>query len=135
MTRYGASPLIFKQNVAPDSTSDYVPTPGDLWMDLSSSPPVTKKCTAIYPFVWVSIEGGGSTLNFSDEEVPSGLINGSNTAFTLANSPNPAASLLLVLNGVIQQQGVGKDYTLSGANITFVSAPASGGVLLAWYRF
>jgi hypothetical protein len=76
--------------------------------------------------------GSGGSPNFSDEETPSGSINGSNTAFSLAFTPNPAASLLLVKNGIVLQQGT--DYTLSGAAITMATAPASGDVLLAWYR-
>lgn len=72
---------------------------------------------------------------FSDEEVPSGAINGSNTTFTLANAPNPSASLQLFLNGVLQAQGAGEDYTLSGSTITFTVAPSTGDLLLCWYRF
>lgn len=66
MTRFAASPILFKQSIAPDNTSDYGPTPGDLWVDTSTNPPVTKKCTAMYPFVWVSIEGAGGGASTSD---------------------------------------------------------------------
>lgn len=59
MTRYASAPIIFKQPIAPDNTSEYGPTLGDLWVDTSQSPPVTKKLTSMYPFVWVSIEGAG----------------------------------------------------------------------------
>jgi hypothetical protein len=78
--------------------------------------------------------GSIGSPNFADEETPGGSINSSNTAFTLANAPSPAASLLLVLNGLVLQQGAGKDYTLSGSNITMAVAPSTGDVLLAWYR-
>lgn len=71
--------------------------------------------------------------NFADQETPSGSINSSNTAFTLANAPSPAGSLLLVQNGLVLKGG-GVDYTLSGANITMVTAPATGDDLAAWYR-
>jgi hypothetical protein len=72
-------------------------------------------------------------VNFSDAEVPSGTINGSNVTFTLAHTPSPAASLQL-FNGIVQKAG-GIDFTLSGATITFTTAPSSGSVLQAWYRY
>jgi hypothetical protein len=76
---------------------------------------------------------GGTLPNFADAEVPSGTINGANTAFTLLRAPNPSTSLELFLNGVLQTQGV--DYTLSTNTINFTTAPASGGALIAWYRY
>ncbi len=71
-------------------------------------------------------------MRFIDNEVPSGTINGTNTVFTLQYSPDPAAPLVLVLNGVQQLQSV--DYTLSGNTVTFTSAPQSGDWIRAWYR-
>jgi hypothetical protein len=65
-------------------------------------------------------------------ETPAGTINGSNVTFTLANTPLPASSLKLYLNGVRQKAG-GEDFTLSGATITFVNAPLTGSILLADY--
>lgn len=72
----------------------------------------------------------------ADNETPTGGTAGS-TSLTLANSPNPTASLILVRNGVVQQQGVGKDYTLSGATITLTTAVASDAAewFKAWYRY
>jgi hypothetical protein len=82
--------------------------------------------------------GGGTVPNFADEETPGGTIDGSNTAFTLANAPSPAASLILVRasgagGGAVLTAG-GVDFTLSGANITMANPPAVGDTLLAWYR-
>lgn len=72
---------------------------------------------------------------FVDAETPSGVTGGS-TSLTLAYSPSPAASLILVRNGVVLRQGSGKDYTISGASITLSQAVASDGNewFLAWYR-
>lgn len=70
---------------------------------------------------------------FVENEVPSGTINGSNTSFTLASSPNPASSLDLFVNGQKQKAG-GEDFSLSGSTITMVLAPESGDILLANYR-
>jgi hypothetical protein len=58
---------------------------------------------------------------FADNEVPMGTIDGTNTVFTLAHAPDPAASLLLILNATVLTQGV--DYTLIGKTITFTTAP------------
>jgi len=82
--------------------------------------------------VWYRYSGG--TVSYADNETPSGTIDGSNTTFTLAHSPSPAASLILQLNGMVQAPG-GVDYTLSGSTITFASAPVNGSTLQAWYRY
>ena len=78
---------------------------------------------------------GGIYPGFSDAEIPSGSINGSNAAFTLAFTPSPAGSLELYLNGLRQDAGV--DFTLSGNTVTFLTAstPQSGDLLLASYRY
>lgn len=70
---------------------------------------------------------------FADGETPAGAVNGVNTVFTLAHAPNPAGSLLLTLNGVVQKAGA--DYTLAGSTVTFFVPPASGDSLEAWYRY
>jgi hypothetical protein len=78
----------------------------------------------------------GTTAVFVDGEAPSGAIDGANKVFTLANTPNPAASLRLYKDsgsgGVLQLSPT--DYSLSGNTITFVTAPALGSTLLADYR-
>lgn len=66
-------------------------------------------------------------------EQPSGLMNGTNTTFTLASAPSPSAGLVLALNGLILRPGT--DYSLSGQTITLTSAPASTDWLRAWYDF
>lgn len=58
-------------------------------------------------------------------ETPSGSVNGSNTAFTLANTPT-AGTEEVYLNGIQQEPGAGNDYTISGATITYLTAPISG---------
>jgi uncharacterized protein YoxC len=80
------------------------------------------------------IPGTGASTTFVDAETPGGTVNGTNLAFTLANAPNPAASLKLYKNGVLMAQGV--DYTLSGSAITFIAAaaPQTSDLLLAAYR-
>lgn len=71
---------------------------------------------------------------FVDGETPAGLVNGSNTVFTLSQIPSPPSSLALYRNGVRQKESL--DYALSGNTVTFagVSVPQSGDVLLCSYR-
>lgn len=71
---------------------------------------------------------------FVTREVPGGAINGSNTAFTLANTP-VFGSETLYLNGLEQRSGAGNDYTISGANITYLNTPQTGDTLTASYRY
>lgn len=100
---------------------------------------------SLEPYRFVRVPSGGSQLA-SDEviliqnlqngsyqsETPGGSVNGSNTAFTLAAAPSPAASLFLFLNGA-RLEGGGVDYTLSSANLTMTYAPQTGDILRAYY--
>ena len=76
----------------------------------------------------------GASPLFSDGEVLAGTIDGTNAAFTLANTPSPAASLTLFRNGIAQKATV--DYTLTGSTVQFLAGaiPQAGDTLLAWYR-
>ncbi len=77
--------------------------------------------------------GSGSTVNFVDKETPTGAINGTNAVFTLAFLPI-AGSEHGFRNGVLQDVGVGNDYTISGLTITFTTAPPVGSKLRFSYR-
>jgi len=63
------------------------------------------------------------------QEVPSG----SGTSFTLAYAPASAASVTLYIDGLLQTQGSGKDYTISGTGITLATALEVGQVIYAFY--
>lgn len=69
--------------------------------------------------------------NIFEQEVPSGAVNGSNTAFTLSGTPIFDKAVFVFANGVLQRQAT--DYTISGSSITFNSAPLSGVNLYAVY--
>lgn len=84
-------------------------------------------------FQQIPTTAGLSNTNFVDKEIPSGSINGSNTAFTLANTP-AVGSEHVYLNGVLQESGAGNDYTISGTAITMLSAPLTGEKLRVSYR-
>ena len=74
-----------------------------------------------------------ASFTFSDNEIPTGDINAVNTDFVLANTPSPAASLKVYLNG--QRMKLTDDYTLSTATISFIIAPNTGSLILCDYRY
>lgn len=76
---------------------------------------------------------GLQASNFVDKEIPSGSIDGSNTSFSLANTP-VSGSEHVFLNGLLQHAGSGNDYTISGGTITMATAPLSGEKLFVSYR-
>lgn len=69
--------------------------------------------------------------NIFEQETPTGLINGSNTAFTLSSTPQFNKSLMVFLDGLFQLQGV--HYTISGTTITMTFAPATNQDLSVFY--
>jgi aspartate 1-decarboxylase len=73
--------------------------------------------------------------NFVTREVPTGSVNSSNRAFTLANTP-VAGSEEVYVNGVLQNSGSGNDYVISTNTITFevAATPQTGDVILVNYR-
>ena len=83
---------------------------------------------------WHKISNGGAAT-WSNEEGPSGAINGSNVTFTLSYTPIPSTSLRLVLNGLTLRSGAGNDFTLAGNTITFAYAPTGGSNLICWYQY
>lgn len=75
---------------------------------------------------------GRETWSFN--EAVSGTVNGANTSFTVAHTPNPT-SIMLFLNGICLQPGAGNDYTISGSTVTMLFAPVTGDKLLATYMY
>jgi hypothetical protein len=67
---------------------------------------------------------------FVPNETVGGTINGVNTTFTIANTPQ---YLQLYLNGQLLEPGAGNDYTISGTTITALFAPIAGDKLRAYY--
>lgn len=57
---------------------------------------------------------------------------GSPEVFTLPDSPLLGSEMIFI-NGVLQQQGAGLDYTISGDTVTFADAPLGSDLLLATY--
>jgi phage-related tail fiber protein len=65
-------------------------------------------------------------------ETPSGLVNGANTSYSLANTP-VSGTERVYLNGIRLEPGAGNDYTISTATITMLTAPATGDKLRVDY--
>lgn len=82
----------------------------------------------------VTCSADSGAVNFADQETPTGLINSSNTSYSLAHTPSPAASLTCFENGVAQRAG-GADFTLAAATMTYVAAPSTGSTLVCNYRY
>lgn len=61
---------------------------------------------------------------FWEGETPSGLVNGTNTVFTIAQAPLEGETVDVFLDGLKQRPGT--DYTVSGSTITFTTAPVAG---------
>jgi hypothetical protein len=74
-----------------------------------------------------------TAANIVTRETPTGLVNGANTTFTLAATPT-AGTEEVFLNGILQEPGAGNDYTISGATITYLTAPATGDRIRVNYR-
>jgi hypothetical protein len=68
-------------------------------------------------------------------EVPSGIVNGVNYTFQLQHAPNPPSALMLYVNGVLQNQLVGGDFSISDKTITMNYPPEVGSVLQATYPY
>lgn len=80
----------------------------------------------------VSSTAPSPSVNFSDNEIPLGALDGINTNFVLAFVPVPG-SLCLHKNGLMNIAEV--DYTINGRVISYKSAPEIGATLAAWYRY
>ncbi len=82
------------------------------------------------------LSADGVTDNLIEADVlledESANCNGSTVAFTLASTP-VANSVQVFLNGMLQQVGSGKSYTLAGTTVTFATAPASDDTLVIHY--
>ncbi len=75
---------------------------------------------------------GLSSSNFVDKEIPSGAINGSNTSYSLANTP-VSGSEHVYLNGFSRSPVPERLHDLR-ASITMATAPLSGEKLRVSYR-
>lgn len=137
---------------ATSSTAMVRATDMDAWTEVPGAFLAVEEGTANADTVWLCTANQGGTINttaitfqqipttagllsanFVTRETPSGSVNGSNTTFTLANTPT-AATEEVYLNGLLQDVGAGNDYTVSGATLTFLDAPLTGDKIRVNYR-
>ena len=71
----------------------------------------------------VTLSYVGTSVGTEIQEQLTG-INGVQTIFTLAHTPITDACVKVYIDGILQRQGV--HYTILGAVITFITAPATG---------
>jgi len=128
------------------------PTDMDVWTEVPGAFVAIEEGSSNADTIWLCTSNQGGTLgstaitwqqipttaglqntNFTDKEIPSGSINGSNTSFTLANTP-VVGSEHVYLNGMLQESGAGNDYTITGTAITMLTAPLTGEKLRVSYR-
>jgi len=62
----------------------------------------------------------------------SATADGVETDFTVASTPL-TNSVQVFLNGLLQQSGSGKDYTLAGTTVTFATPPETGDIVIVHY--
>ena len=75
-----------------------------------------------------------STNVYVNKEIPIGLIDGTNSTFTLRNEP-VNGSEHLYLNGLLIEEGSQTDYTISGSTITFSEPLWEGAKLHCTYYY
>jgi hypothetical protein len=66
------------------------------------------------------------------KDIPSGAADGTNVTFTLTNTPVTNYEQVF-LNGILQESGIGNDYTIATKTVTFGLAPRSGDKVRANY--
>jgi len=106
---------------APDGT---VSKP--VWVALTSTTALIVASRGIY-----KVSGTSPATDIYNEPVGVGTVDGTETVFTLAQTP-AANSLRLTMNGVLRRVDV--DYTLSGVTVTFTVPPPVDSLILASYE-
>jgi hypothetical protein len=90
----------------------------------------------------VRVNTGGTALEYATLSDAVGILESAvdvedltgnaDTSLTLANAP-VAGSLQLFINGLLQEEGSGKDYTISGVTITLAVASEVDDIIIAHY--
>ena len=85
---------------------------------------------------WLDVEIGATGLvagDFVTREDVTFDFDGVDTTGVLANTP-VAGTEHVYLNGILQNEGGGNDYTIAGGTITYLTAPVTNDVLLVSYN-
>lgn len=90
------------------------------------------RLTGVTANVQDQLNNKANIADYVVRETPSGLINGTNTVYNLANTP-VVGTEQVYHNGLLLDSGAGNDYTISSGTITFAEAPLTGDKLLVTY--
>ena len=89
-----------------------------------SSDPITGQLT---------VTSNSSVQNIEWNEKLSGLADGVNVVFTTAWTPASSTTIMVFVNGVLQEAGADADFTISGNTVTFNGPPIEGSKVTATY--
>ena len=81
--------------------------------------------------ITMSLSSSISTLEWNDRL--SGTTDGSNTLFVLTYQPVNSTSLMVFINGILQEPGANADFTIVNTNVTFNVAPPVDSKISATY--
>jgi len=104
---------------------------GSNWWNVTDHRLFVAESVATGAAVWRQVY---PTIRWSINEVPSGLVNGSNVTFTITYTP-AGGQIMLYLNGQYMTVGADADYTISSTTITMESAPIVGDKIRANYPY
>lgn len=76
--------------------------------------------------------GSGASLPTPAQEIPSGAVNGSNTVYTLSQTPYDPKSVQFYIDGSNREYTT--DFSVSGTTLTTTFAPASGSLVYTIYN-
>jgi len=62
-----------------------------------------------------------------------GTVDGTNTNFALNYTPTSSSTIMVFLNGILLEQGVNNDFTISGTTVTLTEAPLPDSKIIATY--
>ena len=112
------------------TAANETPSAGEIYFETDTNKLKVGNGTTPYNALPYIVSGSGSAGGRPDNNVMLDALafNGSATTFNLASSgavvtPVAVASLLIAINGVVQQPGTA--FTVSGSQITFFSPPSS----------
>ncbi len=88
---------------------------------------------SVAPGGQITLSATTGVSNIEWNERLAGVTDGSNVAFTMAHMPVSSTTLMVFVNGVLQEAGSLADFTISGTAITFNNPPLAESKVTATY--
>jgi len=88
---------------------------------------------SVAPSGQITITATTGVSNLEWNEKLTGTANGINEIFTLIYAPSTPTSIMVFMNGVLQEAGATADFTISGSTITFNNPPPVESKITATY--